>query len=97
MLDLEKVREIAKDVASEIIGSETVEDVRSESIVDSLGADALRVLIVLRENWVDRLSGDAALDTLVRLHRRLTEQGEERFPIINYATLAELEGGNSSP
>lgn len=45
------------------------------------------------------LKGSVPLDILVRLHDRLWEESETRFPIIDYATTAELAaaGDDSQP
>jgi hypothetical protein len=63
----------------------------AEPFVDSQGDAALRITIVLRPNVAMRLTGDAVLDTLVQIQRRLSQEGEERFPLIEYATREELE------
>lgn len=58
---------------------------------DSLGRDALRVTVVIAPDATAKLQSGAALDALVRLRERLHEMREERTPIVEYATEAELQ------
>ncbi len=90
MLEREKIEKIAKDVAAAKLGAANVARVETASITDSEGQEALRITIVIPEDAVGRLSGDAALDTLVSMQERLGKAGEERLPIIEYATQKEL-------
>jgi hypothetical protein len=53
--------------------------------------DALQVMVVLTPGSSDTLSGAALLDTMVKLHERLREEGETRFPFVRYADKKELE------
>ena len=46
----------------------------------------------------DAISGDAVLDNLVQIHERLRVKGEERLPIVHFATEEELlESDDSEP
>jgi hypothetical protein len=90
MLEQEKIEEIAEQVAAANLGAANVDHAKSEPTIDSEGQEALRVTIVIPEEAVARLSGDATLDTLVRMRDHLRDAGEERFPIIEYATQKEL-------
>jgi hypothetical protein len=68
----------------------------SEPIADSDGRDALYVTIVLRRGSADKITGDMALDTLVEIEQALRAAGENRFPIIEYATEEELEASDET-
>ena len=72
-----------------------VDRVFSEPAIDSTGRDALRITIVIQDEALPKISGDAVVDTLVRVQRRLFEAGEERFPIVEYATIRVTESGDS--
>jgi hypothetical protein len=72
------------------LGRNTVIRVEHEPAIDSQGRDALRITLVIAPGAVRRLRGEATLNALVRLHERLREMGEERTPIVEYATEAEL-------
>jgi len=57
----------------------------------------LRITIVIPQGAAARLKGDAVLDTLVDIQNRLRNAGEERFPIVEYATEEELASGDTEP
>jgi hypothetical protein len=70
----------------------------SISTVDFEGRDAVRITIVLDPAAAASMKsrGDAVLDTLVEIKQALRNEGEERFPIVEYATQEELnESGDS--
>jgi hypothetical protein len=90
MLDLPEIARLAKEAASANLSVQTVETVVAESTVDSVGDDALRVVIVVRPESVSRLQGEALVDTLLDIQTRLQEAGENRLPIVEYATAADL-------
>lgn len=92
MLKLSRVNEVVNKVASATIKSGAgIQRVDSEPTLDSEGKDALHITIVLKRGSAGKISGDNALDTLVRIERALREAKEERFPIISYVTEEELE------
>lgn len=96
MLTQNKIIKIARDAAAGNLASSAVSRVISEETTDSEGRDALRITIVIKPHAVGKLTGDAALDTLVEIQDSLLEAGEERFPIVEYATEKELlESGDS--
>jgi hypothetical protein len=69
----------------------------SESTADSAGHDALRITIVLIESGsADRITGDKAVDALIRTHTALRQANEERLPIVEYATEEELEASDDT-
>lgn len=93
MLQDFRIKEIAGEVARAHLKSTSVADVLSEPVTDSEGHEALRITIVIGQDAAKRLPGDAVLDTLVQIQDRLREAGEERLPIVEYATEEELENG----
>ena len=90
MLELEKVTQISAEVAKANFGSQNVVRVESEPTTDSAGQEALNLLIVIAPDVVETINGDAVVDTLVQIIDRLQEAGDDRFPIIEYATEEEL-------
>jgi hypothetical protein len=90
MLDENKIRQIAQEVATATLSTANFSSILSGPAVDSEGHDALRITIVIKPAAVAKIDGDAALDTLVQIRKRLLKAGEERFPIIEYATAKEL-------
>jgi hypothetical protein len=90
MLDLETVTQISTEVARANFGSEHIVRVESEPAADSQGEEALNLLIVVAPSIVETMDGEAVLNTLVQIVDRLQQAGDERFPIIEYATEEEL-------
>ena len=96
MLAKNQILTIARDVATANLTRSRVSDVVMEPTIDSEGREALRITIVIKPGAADKINGDDALDTLVQIQDRLREAGEERFPIVEYATEEELaESGDS--
>jgi hypothetical protein len=95
MLDLAEVGRIVQKAASSALGSGLVK-AYAEPTTDSLGRDALLVTIVLTNDRGEGVSGDEALETLVRIRDDLLAAGDERFPILEYATEEEL-GAHGDP
>ncbi len=89
MLDAKKIDRSVAAVARKTLGKEFVRT-KSEPTIDSWGDEALSVLIVIKPGAADRITGDAALDTLSGIQEKLQEQGEQRFAIVEYATEEEL-------
>jgi hypothetical protein len=90
MLDTVKVAELAAQAARKWI---ELERVIVEPMVDSQGDEALRVTLVLDPKVVDGVSGDDVLDVLVDINEALQSAGDERLPIIYYATEEDLHAG----
>jgi hypothetical protein len=91
MLPQTKINEIVAEVATATFTRENFEKVLSEPTVDSQGDEALRITVVIKPEAVEKLKGDPVLDFLLGIHHRLQEAGEERFPIVEYATPEELD------
>lgn len=92
VLDIDRITEVAQQIARSRFGARRVEDVRVEPMVDWTGADALRVLVVLRPSAVRLLkTTDKAPEMLNDLGERLGSMGEPRFAYVNYATQQELD------
>lgn len=96
MLDEKKIQEIAKEAATANLASANVSSVSSSTAVDSEGRDALRITIVIAPGAETKITGDAALNTLIRIKEHLRREGEERLPLVEYATKEELEAGGDS-
>ena len=78
------------------LGKDNVVRVEHAPTTDSQGRDALRVTVVVAPDSVRKLAKGAVLDALVKLRERLSEMRDDRIPIVEYATEAELlEDGGS--
>lgn len=98
MLNAEKIEQMVREVATANLPPQTVLSVFSEATTDSEGEEAIRITIVIAPEGAASITGNAALDTLVQIQRRFSQEGEERFPIIEYATEDELQNsGDPEP
>jgi hypothetical protein len=61
-----------------------------EPTIDSLGQEALRIMVLLNAAAVDSLTGDQMLHALVDIHDTLSRAGDDRFPFVDYATEEDL-------
>lgn len=90
MLDSAKITEIAVKVARTWVAAANLERVVTKPATDSEGKDALRITLVLTPEAARDMTGDEALDVLVGIQQGLWDAGEERLPIVEYATEEEL-------
>lgn len=90
MVDDLKINRIATSVAEANLTSGLFSSVKIYPTTDSQGYPALRITIVVTPGSTDAISGEAALNTLSQIQRNLLEVGEDRVPIVEYATEAEL-------
>ena len=92
MLALPEIDRIVKEVASAVYGPAAISRVWSKPVADSYGDDALSVNIVFaRGQYECTKRPGAALDALGSITGSLRDHGEERFPILSYATEEESE------
>lgn len=91
MLNEKELQNLAKHAADKRLPEFHVSRVLTEPTVDSEGNEALRVVFVLAPDAVDAIDAENALQLLVDLHNELMRKGDDRFPIIEYATEADLE------
>jgi hypothetical protein len=89
-MQYEEIDRIVREIAKANLSSSNISTVQSSSMIDSEGQEALRIQIVLTPGSTDRIRGEDTLNTLYEVRYRLQEAGEDRFPIIEYATKEEL-------
>ena len=90
-LNEDKINQIVREVAAASLAPYASGRVINEPTTDSTGQDALRITIVIAPDSAPKINGDAVLGTWVQIQDRLQAAGEERFPIIQFATEEELE------
>jgi hypothetical protein len=96
MTSEKRIRQIARQAATANLGSANFSSVINSTATDSTGQEALRITIVIKPGAETKITGDAALDTVVEIQDRLRKAGEERFPLVEFATTEELgERGNT--
>lgn len=96
MPEISAIDKLVSEIARKHLSDLGVEAVHSEPAVDSQGKDALRITITITSPDNIPSIGDKLLDTLFEIQTQLAEKGEERFPIIEYATKDELEAVDDS-
>src|SRR5215510_6254748 len=93
MLEERDINRIVRHVASaNLSGTGTlraVADVHSAPTIDSQGEPALKITIVLTAGSTDSIQGKGVLKTLDQLQQRLEQEGEKRFPIVEFETEGE--------
>jgi hypothetical protein len=95
MLQGDEIANIANAAATATLGRQRFVTVMHAPTTDSMGSDALHITIVLTPGSTEAITGDLALNTLVEIRERLREAGEERLPIVEYATEEELAESDS--
>lgn len=96
MTNEKRIRQIVRQAATANLGSANFTSVINSTATDSTGHEALRIAIVIKPGAETKIKGDAALDTVVQIRDRLRKAGEERFPLVEFATTEELrERGNT--
>jgi len=96
MTSEKRIRQIVRQAATANLGSANFTSVISSTATDSTGHEALRITIVIKPGAETKIKSDAALDTVVQIQDRLRKAGEERFPLVEFATTEELrERGNT--
>lgn len=97
MLDTPKILQITREVVNANLSRwAAVSGVSAAPFVNSEGHDALRITVVLRPFGDGEIEGDATLDTLVEIREKLQQAGEERFPLLEYASEAETNDSGDS-
>jgi hypothetical protein len=91
MLKIDEVNQVVIRAVSASLVNESVilSRVISQPTTDSVGHDALNVTIVFSDASQE-LNGRGAVDIIVRVQRELENAGDERFPIIEFATEDEM-------
>ncbi len=98
MLNPEQISRIVSEVVAANTSPDSVRAVTSEPATAFEGEEAVRITIVVTPDAVAHLEAGPAGDTVVQIMERLRNAGEERFPILQYATKEELEQvGDSEP
>ncbi len=90
MLNDPQLRKLTGDIVHGRLPAVELLRVLTEPTTDSEGNDALRITLVLTHEAVDSLTGEQTLKLLVDIQQAILGQGDERFPIIEYATEDDL-------
>jgi hypothetical protein len=91
MLDIDQISQIVTHVVEANTAPKGVQRVIAEPASTSEGEEALRITVVLTPEAVTQLASGHPLDVLVQISDQLRGAGDQRFPILKYATEEELE------
>jgi hypothetical protein len=94
MLEERDINDIAQQVVSANLHSASVDSVLSAPATDSQGDPALKITITLTAGSTESVSGKDILKTLDQLQQRLQEEGEDRFPFVEFETKGALPVGD---
>jgi len=81
---------IVKAVAGKCLKPRNIDHILCEPTISWVGDEALNITIITKPAAFDRLKEGEARGLLVDIMDGLRDAGEERFPIIYYATTQEL-------
>ncbi len=90
MLEALELQKLAKEVFHKRLPSIHLNDVLTQPITDSDGEAALRITLVLTPESSGAISGQDGLKLLVAIREALSRKGEDRFPIVEYATADDV-------
>jgi hypothetical protein len=90
MLEALELQKLAKKIVEKRLPSIHLDDVRTLPFTDSDGEAAVRITLVLTPETADAISGEDSLKLLVAIREALSREGEDRFPIVEYATADDV-------
>jgi hypothetical protein len=90
MLHDKQLQAIAREIALKRLPLLGLDEVLTENTTISTGEPGLRITFVLTPESAEAISGDDVLKLLVSIRNRLEHDGEDRFPIVEYATKEDL-------
>jgi len=93
-LKSDDINDTASNAASTVLHLTAAPRVFSEPTIGWQGDETLRVTVVLSDDVVSKIDGETALDLVVKIGEDLRDKGEERFPIVEFATEEELAAGD---
>lgn len=89
MLEDPQIQKLMKEVAASIMPSRQLLEVRTEPAFDAEGKEALRITLVVTDEAVRSLTGEQLTRLLVDIHDGLLREGDDRFPLVSYATSSD--------
>jgi hypothetical protein len=81
-LEDDEIKTIVKDVAVKNHVPVEIEDISTAFAIDSEGLDAIDIVIAIAPSISADISGEDTARTVVEVHQRLADAGEERMPIV---------------
>jgi hypothetical protein len=90
MLHDKQLQQLARQIVGKRLPALKLDDVLTENTTISSGEAGLRITLVLTPESAETMSGDDVLKLLVSIREGLEREGEDRFPIVEYATKDDL-------
>lgn len=90
MLNTAVIDAIVEHAARNHLGSDNYVRSYTKPWVDSMGEEVVSVTLVISPGAAERIGGDRALDLLYDVQQTLARSGDDRFPLMEYATEQEL-------
>jgi hypothetical protein len=91
MATLEQINNAVRGAAETNFPSTRISRIASKPAMTWTGEDAVEVFIVFADRAATRISGGELMRNLSEVHDRLQSIGEERHPILRYATEDEFD------
>ena len=91
MATMQQIEAIVREVAGAQFPSAKISRVITEPGIASTGEGAVRIMIVFDDPVPQLAIGEKFLSALTDIWTRLDQIGEERMPILRYASAHELE------
>ena len=86
MLEDPQIQKLTKQIAAGIFPATELLEVVAEPTSDEEGKEALRITLVITDEVVDHLSGHQLSNLLLEIRDSLLRLGDERFPLLYFAT-----------
>lgn len=86
----EAYRRLLRHAVVPVVGDDNIVRLDWKPTIDSQGREALKITVVITPRATQKLKEGAVLDALVRLQQQLSEMKDDRIPIVEYVTEAEL-------
>jgi hypothetical protein len=90
MLEALELQKLAKEIVHKRLPSIHLDEVLTQPMTDSDGEAAVRITLVLTPESADAITGEEGLKLLVAIRQALSREGEDRFPIVEYATADDV-------
>jgi hypothetical protein len=91
-LDPRDIEQIVKRIATANLSRGSVQSVVSQPMIDSEGQEAVQITITLTSGSTASVKGDAALNTFIEIKDKLRDQGDTRFPFVEFREPAKRGG-----
>ena len=94
MSEMAAARSIVDQAASAVLGRRKAWIV-AEAGADSVGDEALKIMVVLARGG-EPVSGEELVDVIWKMYSGLQRAGDDRFPIVSFASEEELEDDDTA-